>query len=159
MKQTNQPTDGPAEPHPTELAKGLALSRGRQLKVELGASQDTIEIRSPAGDIELAIVVGPDGPRLKIRAVDIELVAENRLSMICNSIDIRASSDAKLEAGGVASLVGRDVSVTSKGEIELDANDDVHVRGERIKLNCDEPPMPTSWSEYERRSRLLGKVP
>ena len=44
------------------------------------------------------------------------------------------------------------------GGIELRANDDVRVTGERVLLNSDDPPMPLTWEEYEaRRNEREGK--
>ena len=53
--------------------------------------------------------------------------------------DLRAhaSGAAELRAEETARLEGRAVEVTSRrGNVDLKANDDVRLRGERVKLNC-----------------------
>jgi len=128
------------------------LSHGRELTVKLGEGADSILVRSPSGDVELAIEIGPDGPRLKVRAVDIELVADKRLSMRCEELNVTVGGTATIQAGGVTTITGKDVHIDApRGELSLRANDDVDVRGERIRLNCDDAPMPTSWEEFEFR--------
>ncbi len=133
----------------------VELTHGRALSVDLDhAGVDLIQLRSATGEVELAIEVGPDGPKLRVRAVDIELTAERKLAMRCAELDVQVSGQATVAAEGELQMAGLDVRVLAeRGEIQLRANDDVDVRGERIRLNCDDPPMPISWEEYEQRTR------
>lgn len=132
----------------------VALAHGRELELEAdrGDGAARLVVRSPGGELELSITIGPDGPKLTVRAVDIELVAERKLSMRCEDLDVQARGSAKILAGGGLTISGEDVHVNApQGEIALRANDDVDVRGARIRLNCEDPPMPVSWEELERR--------
>jgi len=135
------------------------LNHGRQLSIRVAQPDpdrevsDLLEIRSAKGELELAIEIGPTGPRLRVRAVDIELCAEKTLTMRCETLDVVASGGASVAAGQVLALSGDDVRVQAEtGEVAIRANDDVDVRGERIRLNCNDPPMPTSWEELEARA-------
>lgn len=132
----------------------MNLSHGRTLAVRRGPSDvDEVLVRSPSGDIELSIAIGPNGPRLRLRAVDIELVAEGRLSMQCAELDLQVQGPGTIRAGGALELQGEDVHIAAAaGEIAIQANDDIKLQGERIQLNCDEQPMPVSWEEFEART-------
>lgn len=149
-------------------ARELVLSGGRTLAVSTSAAGvDRVELRAINGSVELAFVVGPEGPRLLVRAVDIEIVAERRLSMSCSELDIRARNALRVEAGclderverdvsriaqGNVTVAGRDVAVLADaGEVVIRANDDLDLRGERIRLNCEPDPLPLSWDEFDDR--------
>ena len=134
------------------------LNHGRQLSIRVAQSNaegdlsDLLEIRSATGELELAIEVGPTGPRLRVRAVDIELCAEKTLTMRCETLEVTARGAASIAAGALLALAGDDVRVQAEtGEVAIRANDDVDVRGERIRLNCDDPPMAATWAELESR--------
>jgi hypothetical protein len=143
----------------TDAVEGkFPLSGGRVLSVQLDATgSDRITVRSPSGQLELSVEIGPDGPRLRVEAVDIDLVASRRLSLQCSELDIAVSGDAKLAAEKTMTLVGQDVHVGApRGEITLHANDDVDVRGERVRLNCEDQPMPVDWDEFRLRQGERG---
>ena len=74
--------------------------------------------------------------------------------MRCAELDVQVSGNAVLAAQGAVTIGGRDVQLNAPGgEIALRANDDVDIKGERIRLNCDEPPMPLSWEAFESGRR------
>lgn len=130
-----------------------SLSHGRSLAVTIGESGvDRIVVRSRTGELELAVELGPEGPRLKVRAVDIELSATRRLDIACESLEVRAGRSIEIAADEQLTLTGGDVHVGApRGEVSLTANDDVAVRGERILLNSDAPPLPLTWAEFHKR--------
>lgn len=101
----------------------LALALGRRVVIEGSArgSADTVEIRGPGGEIELAITITPEGPRLRVRAATLELDATEAIRMRCEVFELAAA---------------RAVAITAaRGDITLDAGDDVVIVGERVRLN------------------------
>lgn len=119
---------------PTILAHGRTLA--------CSADGDRIELRSPSGELELTIELGPDGPRLRVRAVNLELEAAKAIRMKCETFALEADRDASIRA--------------PHGAIALVANDDVDVKGERILLNADAEPLPRVWKEFEARVSKRG---
>jgi len=145
---TEEPKNADGTPGAT-----LPLSHGRILSVGVDASSsDRIVIRSSTGEMELAIDFGPDGPRLRLRAIDIELAAAKRLALQCESFELQVAESANLNVSGALQMRGGDIYLDApRGELSLKANDDLIVRGERILLNSDAEPMPASL--YDGRTR------
>jgi len=110
----------------------VALGHGRTVEIARG-NDDILEIRTGAGELELAIVLTAEGPKLRLRAADLELVAARNIRIKCQSFELEAQESARL--------------VSPRGQITLAANDDIDLRGERILLNADAQPMPTDWDE------------
>ena len=101
----------------------LALAHGRRVVVEgsARAPADTVEIRGPGGEIELAITITPEGPRLRVRAATLELDATEAIRMRCEVFELAAA---------------RAVAITAaRGDVTIDAGDDVVIVGERVRLN------------------------
>jgi len=156
MKKSPESTGGQGRGN-TVREQTHPLSHGRTLSIGVDpTSVDHIVVSSITGEMELSIELGPDGPKLRVRAVDIELVAAKRLSMRCESFLLQAERSAELLVDGPIRMRGEDVYLEAPaGELALTANDDVAIRGERILLNSDAPPMPSSSNEL--RSRADGK--
>lgn len=128
-----------------ELAEGRSLEL---IAIEDTASPSVLAIRSPSGDIELSITVGPDGPSVRLRAVDIAIEAARGLKLQCATLDIDVAQSARIRAG-------EDMTVeAAAGTLALRANDDVDVHGERILLNSNAQPMARTWDEHA--AKLLG---
>ena len=153
----------------------VELASGRQIAVRTGLVPGTecIEIRSPGGELEVSILMTPEGPRLKLRALDIELQAARSLRMRCKTLDVEVEQDARLTAGGdltervggnavrevegAARIEAGDIAIAApNGEISMCANDDLDLKGERILLNAEAQPIPASWDDFQRRRGLGG---
>ena len=110
-------------------------------------------IRSKTGEVELEICLTEKGPLLRFRAADVELEATREVKVQCEDFVVQAKKDIVQESGGdLRQRIGgrADVKVRRKmtlaaaearlvakrGNVEIEANDDVEVVGERIKLNC-----------------------
>lgn len=102
----------------------LALSSGRRVEVVEGEAFDTLFIHARGGQCVLAIRVTDEGPILSFQAAALDIA--------CDELAIRTK---------------RSASITAGGGIDLRANDDVTIAGERVRLNSDDPPMPISWEE------------
>ena len=80
----------------------------------LDDERDMVTISNPQGDIELSIVLTEAGPVLRVAAAELELTARDEARIKCAELVVEAT----------------------RGDIRLEANDFVALRGERIKLNC-----------------------
>jgi hypothetical protein len=151
------------------------LASGRSIEVTEGGADDRIEIRSTGGEIVLSVRITDEGPVLSLSGVSLEISASKKLALKCDTLEIKAATDASVDVGGslrerVGGSVRREAAgastVTARemkldafpGGIVLRANDDVAITGERVRLNSDDPPMPLTWEEHrERRALAEGK--
>lgn len=121
----------------------LVLPSGRALETESHEEEDIVRVRSPKGAYVLTIKLTDEGPVVRVEGGSLEVSAAKKLSLDCDELAVRARQNATIELGGALKV---DASA-----IELRANDDVSLHGERVLLNSDDPPMPMSWDEYEAR--------
>lgn len=156
--------------------RAVVLPSGRSIEVQSQADVDVLRFRSPSGACVLTIHLTDAGPVVRVEGASLEVSAAKRLSLDCEEFHLRASGGASIDVGGDlqervggsvnraasgdAITVARHVGVEARpGGIELRANDDVRVTGERVLLNSDDPPMPLTWEEYEaRRIEREGKA-
>ncbi len=145
----------------------ITLPSGRSFSLD--QSSDTLIFRAPNGTCMLQVELTDQGPRLRFESAAIEIVAprsvsiaSERVELIAGSLSVdvardlteRIGGDARRVALGTASVAGADLEMEAcTGTAAIRANDDVEVTGERVRLNCDDPPMPVSWEEHQRRSR------
>ncbi len=128
---------------PDKEGQTLVLASGRVLETANRGDADVLRVRSKAGALVLTIHLTDEGPVVRVEGGALEISSANKLSLDCEELHVRASRGATLEVGG--RLEAR------AGAIDLRANDDVSLHGERVMLNSDDPPMPLSWEEYEAR--------
>ncbi|HRI64637.1 MAG TPA: hypothetical protein PK156_10360 [Polyangium sp.] len=160
------------------VPQSVVLPSGRAIEVEAQADADVLRFRAPSGECVLTIHLTDAGPVVRVAGADLEVRSAKRLSLDCEEFQLRAAKSAAIEVGGdLRERVGGSALRVVRGEaiveaqharlearpggIELRANDDVRVTGERVLLNSDDPPMPLTWEEYEarrveRESKLLG---
>jgi len=135
--------------------------------IVIDEERGAIEICAPSGPCLLEVTITPEGPRVRLSGAQIEIAAPERLTLATKHFELKAEradidvagelrerigGDAIRTTKGTAALIGRDVRLKAPtGEVTIDANDDVDVRGERVRLNCEDPPMPQSWEEHDRR--------
>lgn len=148
LDQVAEPPRGEPE------AKRMTLSSGRVVEATPeGEGRDRLTITSPSGEVELEIRMTERGPLLRFRAADVELSAARDVKVSCNDFHVKAEGqivhesggDLKQRIGGSAdvkvrrrmTLAARDTRVQAKrGNVQIEANDDVEILGERVKLNC-----------------------
>ncbi len=109
------------------------LSAGRTLVIlrgndAAGAPCDELEVRSPAGQPEVRITFGPDGPVVSLRAARLELAAPT-VAVRCDDLDVRARRSVALGAG-------ESVAIASEGDCRVTSVGDVHLNGAFLRLNC-----------------------
>ena len=112
-----------------ESTQILAPTTGRRVSLRAGAGgEDTLEVRSPDGAVELAIRLTAAGPVLSVSAVGLELTAQDKLSVRCRELELEATEDATLRAGG-------DITLQAQGEMDLHARGDCRVVANILFLN------------------------
>ncbi|APR88181.1 hypothetical protein A7982_13530 [Minicystis rosea] len=122
---------------PRESTSRIALPSGRAIEAVAGPDGERVRVRGRGGEVEIEVILTERGPVLKMRAVDLELSAAGAVRVDCDRFHVRAASGIVQETGGELALGGRAATITAeRGDVAIEANDDVRLRGERVKLNC-----------------------
>lgn len=138
--------DTPRALVPTSPA-ALSLPSGRALTVTPTPEGERVTITGRGGEVELAIELTPEGPRLRMRAVSLELDARERITARCERFEVHAREELCLDAPEAH------VSAT-RGDLRLSASDCVRARGERVLLNCEDPDPLPKWMEERLGARF-----
>lgn len=140
-------------PPPGAPLPALRLASGRRAQFARQNGDDILTVSAADGRVELSVRFTEAGPVLSFEAAGIRLESPGEVTVACerfrveasDSVELRsagsleaiAEGDAVVRAEGAARIEGHAVEVCSRrGNVELKANDDVRLRGERIKLNC-----------------------
>lgn len=127
----------------------LALRSGYSIQAIESPQANVVHLKAPDGRICVTISLRPEGPAVEVRAGSLSIAAEGDLSIDCARLSMRAEEDISIRAG-------RDVSMSAEGalkteafsqhikarlgDVRVEANDDVRLDGERIRLNSPPPP-------------------
>lgn len=122
--------------------QSLALPSGYAIDVR--TAPEELVVRAPSGGICLRVHLTPEGPRVEIDAGSIALRSEGEISLAGSRIvlegregvSLRSGADLAIEAQGTLRTTATEQLIeATKGDIHVEANDDVRVDGERIRLN------------------------
>jgi uncharacterized protein (DUF2345 family) len=114
------------------------------LTIERRDDQALIRLLGEDGAQSLVIEVGPNGPVLRVGS-GLAIAIEGELSLSAKRVDIHGREGVQLRSGGDTVLYSegdltssaREHQLESRlGDVRLDANDDIKLTGERIRLNC-----------------------
>ena len=109
----------------------LELASGRSVVCRSGAdSCDEVTIHGPAGEVLLEVALTAAGPVLRFHAAQVQLDCQGSFKVRCESFEVQTEGDIVQQAGGGISLEAR------RGNVDVRANDDVNLNGERVRLNC-----------------------
>lgn len=138
----------------TSRAQSLELPSGRVVEARPeAAGEDRITIRGKDGMVELEVRMTEHGPVLRFRAADVELESTGEVRVDCERFHVRAEKEIFEETGGhLRQRIAGNASVwvrgqhstkagearleAKRGSVQIEANDDVQLLGERIKMNC-----------------------
>lgn len=115
---------------PVTAASGgmhLDLPSGRQVAIRVDEDREELVLVGQDGYVELQVVLDESGPILKLPAARIQLKGADTLDLSARRVRLHADEDLTLE--------GARVDVRSQSNVELEADDDVRVRGRYIYLN------------------------
>lgn len=126
-----------------------ALQHGYAVRVPQG---DLIELVAPSGELCLSIRLGAAGPVVEVRAASLKVATQGDIALECDRFAVNARQDIALVSnGGIVHDAHGDLILRSdaeiateaegqqhharRGNIDIRANDDVMLDGERIMLN------------------------
>ena len=112
--------------------------------IERTRSGGIVTLRGADGSVPLEIEITSAGPLLRLRS-GLAIAVEGPMSFAAETVSIHADRELALSSGGGIELrAAGDLcaeadahAITARlGDVAVQANDDVSLRGERIKLNC-----------------------
>jgi hypothetical protein len=114
----------------SEEREDLVLHGGYAVAVE--PDHKVLRLTAPDGRVCLKIVLLPEGPMVELSAVALAIATQGDVSVDCERFRVNARQEIVTEA--VAQR-----HCARLGGIDLVANDDVSLKGERIRLNAPDP--------------------
>ena len=146
-----EPRRNPAPvPRPVEQPSGS----GRTIECRpAGNGADALTIRDPLGKVELEVLLTRSGPVLRFRSADLQIQSSGKVEIACADFHVSASGSIVQTAGGdLLQEISGDATLktqgrlatqahtteirSTRGDVRIQANDDVRLNGERVKLNC-----------------------
>jgi hypothetical protein len=127
-------------------AKPIRLIGKQQLVIRRRRQVDLVQLLDAEGRLALSIEVTKDGPvlqldgsQLTIRATgDLAIEAEHLKLHGRKGVLLASDQDVDVRAVGDLNSRARIQNITADlGNVNVKANDDVKLQGERIKMNCD----------------------
>lgn len=132
-------------PVPAECeTTSLPLAGQQTLVVENDAGGNVLRILDPRGRVTLSVEVTEKGPVLRFES-GLQVRTEGHLDFEAQRVAIRGREGVRIESGadthiraaGDLSSEARIQNIRARlGNVNLKANDDVKLRGERVRLNC-----------------------
>src|SRR5574340_219630 len=121
-----------------DACRELELASGRTLVCRsVAESCDEVTIRGPAGEVLLEVALTPAGPVLRFHAAQVRLDCSGSFKVRCESFDVQTTGDIVQQAGGTLRAESNEISLEARrGNVDVRANDDVNLNGERVRLNC-----------------------
>jgi hypothetical protein len=128
-------------------AHDIELVGGQRLVVEHRATGDTIQIVAGDGRMAMRIRVTAAGALLELDGMDLKIQAAGDLAIEADRLALHGRSSIAMTTGGDALLYAAgDMHSRARiqnikadlGNVNVTANDDVSINGERVRVNCDE---------------------
>jgi hypothetical protein len=117
--------------------QSLEVAGERTLVLKRSDGGDTLTLKDRDGKLAVSIVVTPDAITLHLGGACIEVNVERSLSIAAEHIALHGREGLALQTEGTLATTGRRQQLTAThGNVDVKANDDVKLNGERILLNC-----------------------
>ncbi|WP_437295962.1 hypothetical protein [Sorangium sp. So ce426] len=106
---------------------------------------DVVRFLSPSGAVTLSVSLTEDGPVLRFEGASLVLQAAGSLAIEAEKLQLHGRAgvslstdgDLTLQATGDLHSEARIQNVTATlGDVNVRANDDVKLSGERVRVNC-----------------------
>lgn len=114
--------------------KPQRLPSGRTVLTQAIEGDETVEIRSPDGEMEIRITLTETGPVLSLRGAKLQMEAADSFAVKCKKFAVDAEESATINTQGTMAVNG--------GEMRVRTVEDVHLNGAFIRLNCKDSLPP-----------------
>ncbi len=132
-------------PAQSEAPDTLVLARQHQLVVDRRGDESVVRLLDPAGRLVVSVEIGERGPVIRFEGASLILQAAGELALEAEHLRLHGHAGLSLSTGGdlAVSAAGDLVSeaqvqriTATLGDVDVLANDDVKLRGERVRMNC-----------------------
>ncbi|MEZ4380356.1 MAG: hypothetical protein R3A79_03355 [Nannocystaceae bacterium] len=137
--RAGDPAD-PLAPSPLAELEGYAL--------RYADAERRLDLHAPDGRLCVRLTLGEAGPQIEVLGASLAIRAERELTLACEQLEIDAEAGIRVRSRGDLELFADGALrteafeqrlVARRGDLSLEANDDVAVEGERILLNSPKP--------------------
>ncbi len=135
------------------VSQKISFRSGSYLEIDGSQDEEVLQIIGSGGEVELKIRMTAEGPVLCFESASLDIRASGKVSIESQHISLKASHGISMETSGDMvhnvggdhiSKIDGDVSseariqnITARlGNVNVKANDDVRLNGERIMMNC-----------------------
>lgn len=140
--------------HSSEKMNPISFDFSTGNKLFVNRHTNEVRLFDKNNEIQLSINITSNGLSVSMNAKELSIHAEELLSLSSRRINIAATDqlsicteghlvqkvekDSLTEIGGTNKLLAQVQKITATlGNVEIKANDDVRLDGERVKLNCE----------------------
>jgi len=125
--------------------KSIELPANQRLFIENSQETSELTIVDADGRVNLSVTITPEGPVLHLTGGSLMLHTDGDLGINAKQIDLHGregvslstDGDLNVHAQGEVAIAAKKQSITAElGNVDIKANDDVQLDGERIKMNC-----------------------
>lgn len=106
-----------------------ALPSGRSVVVRVDGDQEKLEVRNSEGLVEVEVTLTEQGPRVRLIGAQLQIESPDSISLKCKQFAVEATERLKLESQAGVEINGQEMRVKTQ--------DDIHMNGAMIRLNCD----------------------
>jgi hypothetical protein len=123
------------------------LAGRQQLVLEQQPTQTVLRLLAPDGQVTLAVHVTPAGPVLHFGGAGLLIQADGDLAVNAgrlalhgrDGVVLSSGGDARIRIAGDLETCARIQTITAeRGNVNVKANDDVRLDGERVLVNCEQ---------------------
>jgi hypothetical protein len=123
----------------------LPLVGRQQLVIERGRDRNVLKVVGSDGSVKLSVHITPAGPVLRFEGSGLMIETAGDLAIAAEQVSIHgregvvitSGKDAHICVEGDLSLRAAAQNITAElGDVNVRANDDVMLDGERIRMNC-----------------------
>lgn len=125
--------------------ESVELSRRQRMIVLRRPDADVVQFLSRQGEITLSVILTEAGPVLQFQGASLALQASGSLSIEAEhlhlhgrgGVSLTTNGDLSVQATGDLTSEARAQKITATlGDVNVSANDDVRLLGERVRMNC-----------------------
>ncbi|MBV8415146.1 MAG: hypothetical protein JO251_08050 [Verrucomicrobia bacterium] len=123
----------------------LELMGDQQLLIQRNPESDVLQLVACNGQVSLSVHVTKEGSLLRLNGVGLTIETTGALSINAervamhgrDGVIISSGADAEIKAAGELTTHAQNQNISAElGNINIRANDDVKLDGERIRMNC-----------------------
>jgi len=120
-----------------EVVESLEVVGQRRIVLRRCGDSDALTLLERDGKVAVSVTITEGAVTLTIGGADLEVAVERNLSIRAQNIALEGRDGVAITTAGPLVTTGRSQQLTAThGDVAVDANDDVKLNGERIRLNC-----------------------